>query len=170
MYIGRPNIISHLVYSILASLIIFSIISLPVLSVENAMKEPDNNMHMISVEIPQNEQMVYPGMIIHPIITIRTALGENDIGTQVLFSAHIGPYDLIQNNTYLNVSDGEYSEYHVPFMVPYIQPGIYQLTISGQGKIAGEDTNIWMEQQRLKTPVEVIRPKPSTGIKMCNCK
>lgn len=170
MYIGRPNIISHLIYTILASLIVLCIISFPVLSVENTMKEPSNDIHIVSVEIPQNEQTVYPGMIIHPIITIHTSQSKKDTGTQVLFSARIGQYDLIQNSTGQNVSDGEHSQYHVSFMIPYIQPGIYPLTISGQEKIPGENTNIWYEQQRVKTPLEVTRPKPSTGIRMCNCK
>ncbi len=170
MSLGRSHIISHLVYTILAGVMVLSAIPSPVLSVENTSQGSEHVMHITSIQMPQSEQTVYPGMVIHPIITIHTSPNQKDAKMQVVFSATIGQYELIQNNTYLNVSDGENSTYRISYMIPYIHPGIYHLTITGQGKIAGEDTIIWHEQKRLQKTIEVVLPKPNKGAKMCNCR
>jgi hypothetical protein len=128
-------------------------------------------MHITSIQMPQSEQTVYPGMVIHPIITIHTSPNQKRCQNAGCISATIGQYELIQNNTYLNVSDGENSTYRISYMIPYIHPGIYHLTITGQGKLPAKiRIIIWHEQKRLQKTIEVVLPKPNKGAKMCNCR
>ena len=163
--------LSRLMFGILAVLIILISLSSPALGIASPGDGPDAGLHIISIDIPPEERTAYPGMTIHPAITVQNADNQTERQYSVLFSATLGPATLLQNNAYLDApGPGDSREYHIPFMVPFIQPGTYSLTISGQEKVRDGDKGILLESMRSKTMIEVKQPRPETGTKMCNCR
>ena len=162
--------LSRLMFGILAVLIILVSLSSPALGIASP-GNADASLHIISIDIPPEERTAYPGMTIHPAITVQNADNQTERQYSVLFSATLGHATLLPNNTYLDApGPGDSREYHIPFMVPFIQPGTYSLTISGQEKFRDEDKGILLESMRSKTIIEVKQPRPETGTKMCNCR
>lgn len=160
-----------LMFSILAVFIILISLSSPALGISPSVDVPDAGLQIISIDIPPEERTVYPGMRIHPSITVKNSDNQTDRRHSVLFSATIGPASLIQNTTYLDgPAPGDSREYHIPFMVPFVQPGTYAVTISGEQKLRDGNKGILFGSMKSKTMIEVKQPRPGTGAKMCNCR
>lgn len=161
----------RLMLRIIAVFIFLISLSSPALGISPPGDVPDAGLQIISIDIPPEERTVYPGMRIHPSITVKNSDNQTDRRHSVLFSATIGPASLIQNTTYLDgPAPGDSREYHIPFMVPFVQPGTYAVTISGEQKLRDGNKGILFGSMKSKTMIEVKQPRPGTGAKMCNCR
>lgn len=163
--------LSRLMFGIIAVLIILISLSSPSVGISHPANVSDPDLQIISINIPPEERTVYPGVTIHPIITVYNKNNQTDMKNSILLSATLGPATLLQNNTYLDApGDGESREYRIPFMVPFIQPGTYALTISGEQKLRDGNKGILFGSMKSKTMIEVKQPRPEIGKKMCNCR
>lgn len=171
MDMNSHSCLSGIMFGIIAFLIILNSLSSPAVGISPSADVSDSDLQIISIDIPPEERTVYPGVTINPIITIQNKNNQTDMKKSILLSATLGPITLLQNNTPHNVPNpGETSEYRIPFMVPFIQPGTYALTISGEQKFRDGNKGILFGSMKSKTMIEVKQPRPGTGAKMCNCR
>jgi hypothetical protein len=171
MDMNSHSCLSGIMFGIIAFLIILISLSSPAVGISPSADVSDSDLQIISIDIPPEERTVYPGVTINPIITIQNKNNQTDMKISILLSVTLGPTTLLQNNTHHNAPNpGETREYRIPFMLPFIQPGTYALTISGEQKLRDGNKGILFGSMKSKTMIEVKQPRPEIGKKMCHCR